>query len=204
MSSSSTEFTGHEMQRLLGLLDSSLQQRGIAAAVYVVGGAAIALSIESDRRTRDIDVLATSSAVLEEARKIAINEKLAPGWLNQAARPWIPAPSDLSAPEEPGLKVIYAPPEHLLAMKLIAMRRQDVPDIVALARRMEHAERHRRRVRRPARTRLRRCRFATAGAGRTLRGRTNRGPGEGRHRSPCGGGGTKPVISSVDDPVSGR
>ena len=36
-------------------------------------------------------------------------------------------------PGEAGLTVHWAPPEHLLAMKLVAMRPQDAPDIVALA-----------------------------------------------------------------------
>lgn len=35
-----------------------------------------------------------------------------------------------------GLTIRYAPPEHLLAMKMVALRQQDAPDIAALAARL--------------------------------------------------------------------
>lgn len=38
----------------------------------------------------------------------------------------------LVLPKKPGLKVHVAPLEHLLAMKLVALRQRDVPDVVAL------------------------------------------------------------------------
>jgi hypothetical protein len=52
-------------------------------------------------------------------------------WLNDAAGPWIP-PRPKPArrrPPEPGLTVHIAPPEHVLAKKLVALRRKDRPDI---------------------------------------------------------------------------
>jgi hypothetical protein len=39
-------------------------------------------------------------------------------------------------PATPGLVVNYAPAEHLLAMKMVALRQQDAPDIAALAHRL--------------------------------------------------------------------
>jgi hypothetical protein len=136
MSEASDEFDSRRLQHLLGLLDARLRMRGVAASVYVVGGAAIALSVQDGRRTQDIDVLASSSVVLEEAAALARSEGLPPHWLNQAAQSWIPAPDEIVETRSPGLSVHLAPPEHLLAMKLVAMRRQDMPDIVALASRI--------------------------------------------------------------------
>jgi hypothetical protein len=133
MSNSSLEMDRERMQYLLALLDARLERRGVSASVYVVGGAAIALSIRDDRRTQDIDVIASDAAVLEEAGAIAEAEHLSPNWLNQAARPWIPDHAETSPPEIPGLKVSFAPPDHLMAMKLVAMRRQDLRDITILA-----------------------------------------------------------------------
>lgn len=50
-------------------------------------------------------------------------------WLNDAASPWIPprAKAARRRPTEPGLTVHIAPPEHVLAMKLVALRRKDRP-----------------------------------------------------------------------------
>lgn len=56
---------------------------------------------------------------------------LAEHWLNDAAGAWIP-PRPVAArrrPREPGLTVHIAPPEDMLAMKLVALRRKDRPDI---------------------------------------------------------------------------
>lgn len=62
---------------------------------------------------------------------MADHHGLAEHWLNDAAGPWIP-PRPKAArrrPTEPGLTVHIAPPDHVLAMKLVALRRKDRPDI---------------------------------------------------------------------------
>lgn len=132
MSDLAPELDRSRMQYLLNLLDNRLKERGVSASIYVVGGAAIALSVKHDRRTRDVDVLASDAVVLEEAAAVARGERMSPRWLNQAARPWIPKHPPIAPPDSPGLRVTFAPPEHLMAMKLVAMRRQDLRDIVAL------------------------------------------------------------------------
>ena len=129
------EFERSEIERLLGLLDDRLQKRGVPGSVYVVGGAAIAVTVHDARRTIDIDVLVSDRVVLEEAQMLADSERIPRSWLNENARPWVPPrpPSATVPPTRPGLTIHWAPTEHLLAMKLVAMRPQDVPDIVALA-----------------------------------------------------------------------
>ena len=42
---------------LLTALDTELAARGVTADVYLVGGAAMALSFESSRTTRDLDAV---------------------------------------------------------------------------------------------------------------------------------------------------
>lgn len=132
---SSVEFEGAEIERLLGLLDGRLQARGVAAGVYVVGGAAIAVTVYDARRTMDVDALVSDGAVLEEARLLAESEGIPSTWLNENAKPWVPPrPTEATVvPKRAGLTIHWAPAEHLLAMKLVAMRPQDAPDIVALA-----------------------------------------------------------------------
>jgi hypothetical protein len=103
--------------------------------VYVVGGAAVAVTVADRRVTRDVDVASLEAVVRAEAEIIAAAEGLPATWLNAAAAPWIPTPVDTRGPsaEGPGLVVEYAPPEHLLAMKMVALRQQDATDIAALA-----------------------------------------------------------------------
>ena len=136
---SPVELDRSDIERLLGLLDARLQERGVTGSVYVVGGAAIAMTVHDARRTVDVDALVSDDAVLEEARLVAEAEGIPPTWLNENAKPWVP-PRPLAAtvrPRLPGLTVHVAPPEHLLAMKLVAMRPQDRPDIVALAQQLD-------------------------------------------------------------------
>lgn len=125
------ELDADAMRALLAELDERLRERGVAASVYVVGGAAMALAYGRDGVTPDIDALASHRAVAEEARDMADKHGLTEHWLNDAAGPWIP-PRPKAArrrPTEPGLTVHIAPPEHVLAMKLVALRRKDRPDI---------------------------------------------------------------------------
>jgi hypothetical protein len=132
---SPVSFQAEEIERLLGLLDSRLRSRGVRASIYVVGGAAIAMTVVDTRRTVDIDAIVSQAAVMEEARLLADGEGIPTTWLNGNAGGWVPArPADAVAlPDRLGLTVFYAPPEHLLAMKLIAARPQDGPDIIALS-----------------------------------------------------------------------
>ncbi len=134
------EFEPSDIERLLELLNQRLRRRRLKASIYVVGGAAIAITVPgaSDRRTVDIDAVVSDRAVLEEAEALAQEEHLPRHWLNPSAAPWIPPrpPRAQAPPRRFGLTIHWAPPEHLLAMKLVAMRPQDPPDIVSLSRQL--------------------------------------------------------------------
>jgi hypothetical protein len=60
------EFEREQIERLLGVLDARLKARGTPASVYVVGGAAIAMTIYDARRTIDIDAVVSDQIVLEK------------------------------------------------------------------------------------------------------------------------------------------
>lgn len=134
------EFDRARINELLDLLDDRLRARGVAASVYLVGGAAIAMTLPDRRVTADIDALASHRAVMEEAVAIAEAETLPPHWLNENAAGWIPPRGQLPASDSPGLAVQVAPPRHLLAMKMVAFRTRDVDDMVALARLLDMAQ----------------------------------------------------------------
>ena len=128
------EFTREDIEDLLAALGAKLQARGVAATVYVVGGAAIALrNVSSQRRTADVDALMVpEEQVLEAAREVAAERGLRSTWLNSAVRPYVPPLYEaLQPPGAPGLEVRTAPDEHLLAMKIVAARGQrDMRDIM--------------------------------------------------------------------------
>lgn len=136
------ELDAEAMRTLLAGLNERLQARDVAASVYVVGGAAMALAYGRDGLTPDIDAVVSHRAVLEEAQVIADEHGLAEHWLNSGAEAWIPPrpESALRRPIEPGLTVHIAPPEHVLAMKLVALRRKDRPDIRLLIEHLGMAE----------------------------------------------------------------
>ncbi len=132
----SFDFDAAQIRQLLDELDERLRAAGIAATVYLVGGAAISLHLpETDRRTQDIDGITTDDRLAEIVAQMADELGLPEGWLNGAARPFLPPmPADaLTPPTSPGLRIQLASLEQLLAMKLAAGRARDREDIVALA-----------------------------------------------------------------------
>jgi hypothetical protein len=133
------EFTAAEIVDLLSELDKRLKKRGISASVFVVGGAAIAVTSNDNlRRTEDIDAITRDEAVIDEALALASQCKLPEDWLNTRASPWMPPLPEgaLQHSDTPGLSITYATDEFLLATKLVAQRRKDASDIVALAGRL--------------------------------------------------------------------
>jgi len=139
MTSRRHEFTAAEIVDLLDELDARLRRRGVAASIFVVGGAAIAVNHAGrDRVTEDVDALTRGTAVLEEAKALARERGLPENWLNARAGMWMPPlPGGvLDQPGEAGLRVTYADDGFLLATKLIAQRAKDADDIVALASRL--------------------------------------------------------------------
>jgi len=106
-------------------LGERLARRGLTADVYVIGGAALAMAYDARRVTRDIDaVFQPHGAVIEEAWKVADELGMPRWWLNDQASVYVARGGDQQAPrvfEHPGLRVSAASPEHLLAMKVLAI-----------------------------------------------------------------------------------
>lgn len=133
------EFSSAEVAQLLAELDRRLERGGVAASVFVVGGAAVAATgVRQQRLTQDVDVITDEQAVLRDAALIARERGIPENWLNPNARMWMPPLPDgvLDRPPQPGLRITYADDGFLFATKLIAQRAKDADDIVALARRL--------------------------------------------------------------------
>jgi hypothetical protein len=132
-----TAFDAAAIQSLLGALDEQLAARGTTADIYLVGGAAIALSFDAARTTRDLDaVFAPTSEVRAAARNVADQFGLAEDWLNDAVKGFVPPGADAGQRvvfESAHLRVCVAGAEHLLAMKVAAARvEQDRGDLAHL------------------------------------------------------------------------
>lgn len=123
--------------RLLGELGRELDERGVRGEMFIVGGAALALAYNTRRATRDIDaVFEPKTTIYQAAAAVAIRHGLDPAWLNDSVKGLLPGPDE--APQEiaemPGLRVMVASPQYLLALKVAAARvDRDADDIKLLA-----------------------------------------------------------------------
>jgi hypothetical protein len=126
---------------LFEALDGRMHESGIEATVFVVGGAAIALSVDNLRVTTDIDAR-YDGAILERIIKgMADDEGLPPDWLNNSINSTLVYFNDDEAPRTifsgKMLSIQSASPEYILAMKLAARRPKDVDDILLLIDELE-------------------------------------------------------------------
>lgn len=111
-----------------------LSARGVTARIYVAGGAAMALLYDEHRLTRDID--ASISAGYDEVMQAALDISRERGWpstwINEQATMYMPPERDRHgaiAYEQPGLSVVAASVEHMIAMKARSARRTDESDL---------------------------------------------------------------------------
>jgi hypothetical protein len=145
------ELSRTEIRRLFTRLDEELARRGQSVAVYVVGGANIALTVDGSRTTTDIDavVKAGYEHLVRAARVVAGTESGLPDdWINAdftgGDNPtgglfwrWFDN-RDQDIPEisftGETLTVELASPEMMLALKTLANRDQDLVDTFTLMR----------------------------------------------------------------------
>jgi len=116
--------TRGEIIAALTALGSRLQEAGVHAQIFIVGGAAMALAYSDRRLTRDIDAAFEPKAVIYDAAALVADDLGLPAdWLNDGAKGFMPGtdPDALSL-DLPGIAVSVASAEYLLAMKLMAMR----------------------------------------------------------------------------------
>jgi len=134
--------TGFDREKIIDLLTElgrRLTAKGVAGRLYIVGGAAMALELDTRRTTRDIHaVFHPQTTVADEAASMATDLDLPPGWLSAAAQAFIPLPDeDPVSLDIEGLQVAVSSPANLLAMKMAAGRPQDLTDLVILFRHLK-------------------------------------------------------------------
>lgn len=128
---------------LVTALADRLSARGVAARIYVVGGAAVALRYYPDgverRATDDVDAVFSPIAEVEREADVLAQERGLPvGWCNNRARGYLPPavqPEGDVLFRLGAVEVLVAPARLLLAMKLRACRLgRDDEDIAVLVR----------------------------------------------------------------------
>jgi len=98
---------------------SELARRQLRADMFVVGGAAIAISYNNSRRTRDIDTVFSNTAeVYEAARAVARRLRLPNDWLNDAVRSYLLGPDADQVPlrQDGVLQIAVGSASYVLAM----------------------------------------------------------------------------------------
>jgi hypothetical protein len=114
------------LRRAFVSLAQKLERRRVVGHVHVVGGAAMILAYDETRTaTRDIDALfSPDGPMLAAIREVATEHRWPSSWLNNQAASYVsrtPGQGSLVF-DHPYLQVAATPPQHLLAMKVLAAR----------------------------------------------------------------------------------
>ncbi|MBN3458387.1 hypothetical protein JNN96_30565 [Mycobacterium sp. DSM 3803] len=119
-------FDTTELRRSFAALAEKLQRRNVVGHVHVFGGAAMLLAYNPDRTaTRDIDAVFTPDGpIIAAVREVATENGWPTTWLNNQAAMYAARQPGEGARvfDHPHLQVVATPPEHLLAMKVLAAR----------------------------------------------------------------------------------
>ena len=129
-----------ELDKFLAALDEELSARGSGPVELSVGGGFVMARQMRFRLTNDIDIFGGEmhEDVRDAARAVAFRYGISADWINDAAKGVdLPLASDASTVYDGiVLRVTHPGPRYILASKLIAARRKDLRDCVALTRRL--------------------------------------------------------------------
>jgi len=130
-----------DIRRAFSLMGAYLRERKTVGEVAVFGGSAIMLQFDWRHSTRDVDAMVVSAGnhgLVREAADFAARELgLERSWLSEAVAQYTSRAGSASGlafsgiyPENgtPGLRVVVAKPDYLLAMKLAALAREAADD----------------------------------------------------------------------------
>lgn len=127
-----------EIERYLRAVGAELVEQGLIGEIVLAGGAFMTLVLRSREATLDVDAYfdpKTSGAIRAAALRVARQHGLPEDWLNDAVKGFFATPPRTTRwAEYPGLRVDALTPAYMFAMKAVAGRPQDLPDLEALAR----------------------------------------------------------------------
>jgi hypothetical protein len=119
-------FDKTQLRSAFSALAAKLERRNVVGQVHIFGGAAMILAYDPTRlATRDIDALFTPDDPMVDAiHEIAADRHWPSTWLSNQAASYVsrtPGQGSLVF-DHPHLQVAATPPDHLLAMKVLAAR----------------------------------------------------------------------------------
>ena len=130
-----------EIRRAFSIMGEFLRDRKTLGEIAVYGGSAIMLQFDWRASTQDVDAMVVSAGnhglVREAADRAARELGLERSWMSEAVAQYTSRAADASSltfaglyPESgtPGLRVLVARPDYLLAMKLAALAREAADD----------------------------------------------------------------------------
>jgi hypothetical protein len=143
----------HEIETHLGELGDELERQGIEQPIrlLVIGGAFMLLEVRNRKNTDDIDVLFTGienppasplyQAFKDAVHVVAVKKRLRGNWLNDLMAEILQDISRVPAGtlwrRYGKLEVFFPPKEYILALKLLAGRRKDRADVLALCQQLD-------------------------------------------------------------------
>lgn len=129
----------NEILNLLKLLDRELIKINKETSIFICGGATMALVYNNRRTTEDIDgVFEDRELIYKLVDKIAEDEGLSKGWLNDSVKGILDTyyiDTNYFISGLTNLKIYYAKPEYMLALKCLACNRgkkRDIDDVKVL------------------------------------------------------------------------
>lgn len=116
--------TKKRILELFEKLNDELSKQNTKAEIHLVGGAVMCLVFNARKSTMDLDgYFLPTTIVRKTAEKIAVEENLPKGWLNDGVKGFFSDQGDFSIfLELPHLKIYTATPEYILAMKCLSLR----------------------------------------------------------------------------------
>lgn len=140
--------TKDDILRGLDKINQKAKEAGIIVDIAIYGGAALALSFDTSRTTRDVDAVVRGNPdFLRMVVKEAAEEEGWPeDWLNDGVKGFLSGSEkmkvfdEIDASSDGGLRIYMPEPEYIFAMKCMAMRPEgfdgshDISDIEKLAK----------------------------------------------------------------------
>ncbi len=133
----SAQMQRDEIEKYLRAVGAELVEQELIGEIVLAGGAFMTLVLRSREATLDVDAYfdpETSGAIRAAALKVARQHGLPDDWLNDAVKGFFATPPLTTRwAEYPGLRVDALTPAYMFAMKAVAGRPQDLPDLQELA-----------------------------------------------------------------------
>jgi hypothetical protein len=115
--------TNQQIKNYLELLNNKLADMDVKGEICLYGGAVMCLVFNARPATKDVDaIFEPANKIREAAKQIADENHLHNDWLNDGVKGFVVSHNKKILFDWSNLKVYYAEPDYLLAMKSMSAR----------------------------------------------------------------------------------